>query len=809
MISKTAPVSESRRQEARRQRNERRQTFWRNLRRQVRSSSLLIGAGFYVGVILIQFWGSDTMPWTLAQLVDRDVNARVDFEYEDVGATNEKKQKARDASPNVFVFDAAAVPLDPTDAVRARMLDLRELAARPETSDAQIKQQAAEKGWHLDDTAVAALRSFAPDVRKADYARIVDLALDRLLIVNRPDDPNRKSVPPAAILVTRDKTGKIVEQKKVEEKQLIYLPKSRESSLDEPIIAALKDLRAYPEALRQPLAEAVRQVVIGPAAEKTSYTPFWQYDPSLTAKRMDEAAESVKPVTISYTAGTTLVQAKTVLGPAELNLLKREHDAYLKAQRTDPVLRERMLLKRLGTAVVVLLVVTGLAVYVVSFRPRITQVPARALALAGLLLLMIALSRLVDHFQSLGGNLPAEACVFFVVIAAALLTIAYDQRFSFGVSAALTVLIALTVNGDFMLLLIYMTAAGTMISLLKDIRTRSRIIVAGTITALATAVVSAATSLLAEQQWLYVITHAALSGGMALFAGFIVQGILPQFERIFGVATSMTLLEWCDASKPLLRRLAQETPGTYSHSLVLSQMAEEACEAIGARGLLARVGALYHDIGKAQKPEYFVENQEARMNRHDRLSPTLSLLIIIGHVKDGLEMARAYGLPRVLHQFISEHHGNTVVRYFHHMASEAAARSRLKGKHDRKVPESEFRYPGPKPRSRESAILMICDACEGAVRALAEPTPGRIESNVHQVVMDRLNDGQFDDCEITLRELRLVEESIVKSLCAIHHGRIKYPKSAPSAPSKASEEAEAPAPEQGAGAPVPEVAQQV
>jgi hypothetical protein len=260
-----------------------------------------------------------------------------------------------------------------------------------------------------------------------------------------------------------------------------------------------------------------------------------------------------------------------------------------------------------------------------------------------------------------------------------------------------------------------------------------------------------------------------------LFAGFVVQGILPNFERLFGIATSMTLLEWCDASRLLLRRLAQEAPGTYSHSLVISQMCEEAAEAIGGNGLLARVGALYHDIGKTQKADYFVENQPAQMSRHDRLSPTMSLLIITGHVKDGVEMARAYGLPRVLHQFILEHHGTTVVRYFHHAASEAAAKNKKVGKHDREVPESEFRYPGPKPRSRESAILMLCDGCEGAVRALSEPTPGRIESTVHQVVMARLNDGQFDDCEITLRELKTVERSVVKSLGAIHHGRIKYP----------------------------------
>jgi membrane-associated HD superfamily phosphohydrolase len=153
----------------------------------------------------------------------------------------------------------------------------------------------------------------------------------------------------------------------------------------------------------------------------------------------------------------------------------------------------------------------------------------------------------------------------------------------------------------------------------------------------------------------------------------------------------------------------------------------------------------------------------------------MSLLIILGHVKDGLELARDYKLPTVLHPFIAEHHGTTVVRYFHHMASEKAAQT-ASGKHDREVAEAEFRYPGPRPRSRESAILMLCDGVEGAVRALPEPSPGRIESVVHQIVMDRLNDGQLDDCDITLREVRLVEESLVKSLCAIYHGRVSYPK---------------------------------
>ena len=163
-----------------------------------------------------------------------------------------------------------------------------------------------------------------------------------------------------------------------------------------------------------------------------------------------------------------------------------------------------------------------------------------------------------------------------------------------------------------------------------------------------------------------------------------------------------------------MQRLAREAPGTYSHSLRVGDLAEGACSAIGADGLLAQVGALYHDIGKIHKASYFAENQEASINRHDNLAPTMSLLIITGHVKDGVEMAKEYKLPRALHSFIEEHHGTRVVRYFHHIASEKQPRI-ASGKHDREVPESVFRYPGPKPRSKETAILMLCDGTEGAV----------------------------------------------------------------------------------------------
>ena len=210
--------------------------------------------------------------------------------------------------------------------------------------------------------------------------------------------------------------------------------------------------------------------------------------------------------------------------------------------------------------------------------------------------------------------------------------------------------------------------------------------------------------------------------------------------------------------------------GVYARLSRMADMSEAAAGVIGANGLLCRVGAMYHDIGKINKPQYFVENQGGGPNRHNRLSPAMSLLIIVGHVKDGIEMAREYGLPKVLRHFIESHHGTTLVEYFYH-----AAKQRQQGEGKEAPAEFEFRYPGPKPTSREAAIIMLCDGVESAVRSIADPHPARIEQLVHQMATKRLMDGQFDEANITLQDLHKVEESVTKTVCALYHGRIAYP----------------------------------
>jgi putative nucleotidyltransferase with HDIG domain len=254
-------------------------------------------------------------------------------------------------------------------------------------------------------------------------------------------------------------------------------------------------------------------------------------------------------------------------------------------------------------------------------------------------------------------------------------------------------------------------------------------------------------------------------------AGFLMTGLLPTIERLFGVLTEISLLELGDVAHPLLQELVRRAPGTYNHSINVASLAEAAAEAIGSNGLLVRVGAYFHDIGKMFKPGYFIENVGQDVNRHESLVPAMSTLIIIAHVKDGADLARQHHLPLPIIDFIEQHHGTTLVEYFFRRASQI----RDSNPDASEVEENSFRYPGPKPQTKEAAILMLSDAVEGACRVLVEPTPSRIENLVHDLAMKRLLDGQFDECGLNLLELTTIEESLVKSLTAVYHGRVKYP----------------------------------
>ncbi len=255
-----------------------------------------------------------------------------------------------------------------------------------------------------------------------------------------------------------------------------------------------------------------------------------------------------------------------------------------------------------------------------------------------------------------------------------------------------------------------------------------------------------------------------------IVSSIIVLGVLPVFEYLFNTATNISLLELADFHHPLLQRLIQEAPGTYHHSLIVGNLSENACRAVGANALLARIGAYYHDIGKLQKPEYFSENQANIENKHGDLAPTMSKLVIMNHVKEGVELAKKYRLSPPLIDFIRQHHGNSLVYYFYLRALE-------KTEENQDVEEEGFRYPGPKPNTKETAIVLLADSVEAAARSLKEPNPGKIGELVHKIINNKFIDGQLDECELTLKDLEKISAVFIRLLCGIHHSRTSYPES--------------------------------
>lgn len=251
-------------------------------------------------------------------------------------------------------------------------------------------------------------------------------------------------------------------------------------------------------------------------------------------------------------------------------------------------------------------------------------------------------------------------------------------------------------------------------------------------------------------------------------SSIIVVGILPVFEYLFNTVTNISLLELADFNNPILQRMMMEAPGTYHHSLVVGNLSEAACQALGAHALLARIGAYYHDIGKLSKPEYFSENQDITVSKHDTLSPTMSKMVIMNHVKEGVELAKKQKLNWKLIDFIQQHHGKSLVYYFYRRALENL-------ENEQQILEEGFRYPGPKPNTKETAVVLLADSVEAATRTLKDPTPANIENLVHKVINNKFIDGQLDECNLTLKDLEVIAVVFSHILGGIYHSRITYP----------------------------------
>lgn len=277
--------------------------------------------------------------------------------------------------------------------------------------------------------------------------------------------------------------------------------------------------------------------------------------------------------------------------------------------------------------------------------------------------------------------------------------------------------------------------------------------------------------------WSYYVSYIGVVLLSAILAGVLASGFIPLVEYLFGYTTDMRLMELASMDHPLLRELMIQAPGTYHHSLIVGTMAESAAKAIGAHGLLAKVAGYYHDIGKIKKPLYFIENQFGCENRHEKLAPSMSSLILISHVKDGVELARHYKLGQPIIDIIQQHHGTNLIAYFYHKALElrSKVKQHKKGVELPPVNIEDYRYPGPKPQTKEAGLVMLADITEAACRSLPNPTPARIQGMVSKLINQAFTDGQLDSCELTLKDLHQIAKRFYQILAAIHHKRIEYP----------------------------------
>lgn len=358
-----------------------------------------------------------------------------------------------------------------------------------------------------------------------------------------------------------------------------------------------------------------------------------------------------------------------------------------------------------------------------------------------------------------------------VVCGAILMTILIDYRISLVTNLLNLIFISIIVgfNPSIILLSILSIILGS--TAVKKVQQRNDIIystgyIAVIIGVLALTIGMISSNNLKEN---FIQTGYTLIG--VVLSGILAVGLLPFFESIFDVVTNIKLLELSNPNQPLMKKLIMEAPGTYHHSMMVANLAEAAAELVGGNPVIARVGAYYHDIGKTKRPYFFGENQIGRDNPHDKITPNLSTLIILSHTKDGLEMAKEQKIPKVIQDIIVQHHGTTLVKYFYFKAKKEA-------ENPDEIKEEDFRYPGPIPNTKESGILMLADSVEASVRSITDPTKGKIEEMVNNIINDKLNNRQLVDCDLTLKDIEIIRKSFLKTLDGIYHHRIEYPSEA-------------------------------
>lgn len=473
------------------------------------------------------------------------------------------------------------------------------------------------------------------------------------------------------------------------------------------------------------------------------------YDNEKTEEAQQEAAKNVTPVV--YKKNQTIVEEGKPITEAQIQAL--DELGLLNNSKFNISLY-------LALAIMVIIVMYIQNRYLKKYYKDIYNNSSKLIMINIITIMTIVFARV---FSIASPYLIPLACTPI------LLTLLLNYRISLVVSITNIILMAVAVsfNTEIIILAIVSVIVGA--TFLKKMQQRNDIVYSCIYIAILNGVMTLSISALVTSNLKEILLDTAFILVGSLLSGILSTGLLPFFESMFDIVTNVKLLELSNPNNPLLKKLLMEAPGTYHHSVIVANLAEVATEAVGGNALLARIGAYYHDIGKTKKPYFFKENQLGKENPHDDITPELSKLLIISHVKDGLELAREYKLPKVIQDFIPTHHGKTLVKYFY-----LTAKNNAENPDD--IKEEDYMYPGPKPKTKEQCILMLADSVEAAVRSINNPTKEKIENMVDNIVKDKLSSGQLDDSQLTISDVKKIKKCFLKTLNGIYHERIEYPK---------------------------------
>jgi cyclic-di-AMP phosphodiesterase PgpH len=475
--------------------------------------------------------------------------------------------------------------------------------------------------------------------------------------------------------------------------------------------------------------------------------PNLYYDEKKTDELKEQAKKQTEPVIIKK--DQNIISKGEIVSSQHLYLMSK--GGLLKKNSSGDL---RIFL---GVALIIIISQTIIMLFIYRFRKNIYENNSKFLIIWTILCLTAVITSSINIISSY--LVPAN----FISI---LILLIFDPLVALAISLPSIVIMSVIVNFNVEAITIYLVGCILSTILLRKSNQRNNIIINGVFVGILNGLAILSIGLINNISILNNLINISYTIAGGIVSSILAIGILPVLEQIFDINTPIKLLELSNPNQQLLKKMLFEAPGTYHHSIIVGNLAEAASEEIGANSLLARVGSYYHDIGKIKRPYFFKENQITNDNPHDKITPKLSTVIITSHVKDGMELAEKYKLPGDVKKIIQQHHGTTLVRYFYVMAMNDGSE---------KVEEELFRYEGPKPSSKEAAIVLLADSVEAAVRSLSSPTVPDIEKMVRKIVKEKVDDGQLDESDLTLKDLERVQCSFVKVLMGIFHNRIEYP----------------------------------